>query len=394
MIMDKLRTILHVDMDAFYASVEQYDNPHYRGLPVIVGSAPNERGVVSTCSYEARAYGVHSAMPSSQAARLCPDAIFLPPRMSRYQAASNQVFAIFDRFTPFVEPISVDEAFLDISGAQSLLGSPEQIARKIKAAIRDEVGITASVGIAHNKFLAKLASEENKPDGLFRVSTVFEEYLAWLAKKPLQAIWGVGSTSAQVLARYGLKTVGDIHQISLQQLQAITTPNFANHLYQIAYGIDERPLALDTEDKSYSREVTYPHDVSDHAILKDSLYQIADDVSQRLRAANRFALTMKIKIRWADFTTLTKQLTAPQPVQDNFTLRHYAVELFRAAMVVQPVRLIGFGVSHLTEPPDYENDLFADADPELAAKKKREHLCRILDQLPHTRIGGGASTTL
>lgn len=377
------RAILHIDMDAFFAAVEQHDNPDYRGKPIIVGSPPGKRGVVSTCSYEARAFGVHSAMPSAEAYRRCPNGIFVLPRMARYQTVSDNIFAIFERFTPWIEPLSIDEAFLDISGAITLFGPPESIAMQIRQTIHDELGITASAGIAHNKFLAKLASEENKPNGQFSVPQDHTACLAWLASKPVKALWGVGPVTAKTLAKYGLYHVSDLQQIPVDKLHHILTPLQADHLINMAFGHDTRPLVMDSPDKSLSREHTFDIDTHDTEAMRRHLMAIADDVGFRLRRANLYTRTIRIKIRWDDFTTISKQKTLPIAIQDDFSLREEALALLASITLIKAVRLIGFGATSLTDlqdPP--EDDLFGnDTDEETIRRTKRERLCRTIDTL-------------
>ncbi|MBP5320561.1 MAG: DNA polymerase IV, partial [Kiritimatiellae bacterium] len=237
-----MQTILHVDMDAFFASVEQRDHPEWRGKPVIVGADPHQRGVVSTCSYEARKFGVHSAMPSREAYRRCPQGIFVPGRMSRYREASDQVFAIFERFSPVIEPVSIDEAFIDVSGAMRLFGDAVSIARQIRQAIREEVHLTASIGVATNKFLAKLGSEAAKPDGLFVVPEEETARLAWLGKLPIGTLWGVGKTLEATLLRYGYRTVEEIRNAPPATLRKILGDHAAESLLALSRGEDHRQV--------------------------------------------------------------------------------------------------------------------------------------------------------
>ncbi|MBR4318102.1 MAG: DNA polymerase IV, partial [Kiritimatiellae bacterium] len=269
---------MHIDMDAFYASIEQRDHPELRGKPVIVGSRASQRGVVSTCSYEARRFGVHSAMPMRQALECCPEGIVVPPRMAHYEAVSRAVFAIFESYTPLVEGLSVDEAFLDVTGVRRLWGTPREIALALKQRIAQELGLTCSVGIAPNKSLAKIASEEKKPDGLFEVPSDPTALLAWLGKKSLRVLWGVGPKCAAALAQIGLKTVRDLQSVNPERLRQVVTPALADHLLALAFGRDERPVLVYTPDKSYSREHTYPEDVQDAEVLRKELLWIVQDV--------------------------------------------------------------------------------------------------------------------
>lgn len=378
------RDILHVDLDAFFASVEQRDRPEIRGKPVIVGAPPDQRGVVSTCSYEARAFGVRSAMPSREAYQRCPQGVFLPPDMPRYAAASRQVFQIFDRFTPLVEPVSIDEAFLDVTGSRLLFGDARAIAEQIRAAIRSEVGLTASAGIAGNKFLAKLASEVNKPDGLAEVPRDRAGILAFLAPQPVDRLWGVGKVLRDRLAQHGYRTIGDVQRATEADLSAVIGGHVAGHLLRLAFGEDEREIETDFEEKSLSREHTFPVDCRDAEQMRSLLRDLAEDVGRRLRETGKFAGVAKLKLRWADFQTLTRQRAFSVPVCDDNSLRHMALELFEAEPRIQPVRLIGFGVSGLTEQRQEQLSLFADPADRRA---RDESLSHAVDHL-RERLGG------
>lgn len=370
--------ILHVDMDAFFAAVEQRDRPELRGQPVVVGAPPDQRGVVSTCSYEARKFGVHSAMPSREAFRLCPQAVFLPPDMPRYAAVSRQVFAIFERFTPLVEPVSIDEAFLDVTGAKRLFGEPDAIAITIRAAIREEIGLTASVGVAGNKFLAKLASESHKPDGLTVVPRDRAALLAFLEPLPVGRLWGVGKVMRELLENHGFRVIGDIQRASEASLATVIGRHAAGHLMRLSFGEDERAVETDFEEKSISREYTFLSDCRDPARLHVVLRDLVDDVGRRLREAGKYAGVARLKLRWSDFQTLTRQRSFALPVCDDFTLRRMALELLQAEPLVQPVRLIGFGVSGLAAERQEQMSLFDDpAD----RRDRDEKLCHTLDHL-------------
>ena len=380
---------LHVDMDAFFASVEQRDHPEWRGKPVIVGAGPNERGVVSTCSYEARKYGVHSAMPSREAGRLCPHGIFVPGDHAKYAAVSKQVFAIFERFTPWVEPVSIDEAFLDVSGATTLFGAPETIAESIRRAIREELHLTASVGVAPNMFLAKLASDMHKPDGLTIVPTDPKAIYAFLDPLPVRRIWGVGESTAQRLTSFGCTTVRDLRAISLPSLTKILGSQvFAEHLHRLSCGEDDRELTMEWREKSISREHTYPVDEPKRETLIATLRDIADDVGFRLRRDGRYATVGKLKIRWGDFRTVTRQRPFELAVRDDFTFREMALQLFDDVYDGKPIRLIGFGVTGLQEDaPHPQMMLFDDGSSE--ARDKRENLCRAVDTI-RGKLGEGS----
>ncbi len=378
------RAILHIDMDAFFAAIEQHDHPEWRGQPVIVGSPPDRRGVVSTCSYEARTYGVHSAMPSRQAYEKCPHGIFVTPRMERYQAVSDCIFRIFESFTPLVEGLSVDEAFLDVTGVRRLFGTPQAIAQKIKAQILSETGLTCSVGIAHNKFLAKLASEERKPDGLFIVPREEHALLSWLGRKSIRALWGVGPTLAASLEAYGICTVRDLQCINPDHLRKITTPLLAEHLLAIAFGHDSRPVNTEHEEKSLSREHTYPEDTLDKEALRADLKRIADDVGRRLREAQLWSKTGRLKIRYTGFRTVTRQAPFPVPTCDDIALREMAWSLLERHLEPEtPVRLIGFAADNLTDSPATldEDDLFAHLPSAAHPRERQERLAHTLDAL-------------
>lgn len=377
------RCILHIDMDAFFAAVEQRDRPELRGKPVIVGAPPDQRGVVSTCSYEARVFGVHSAMPSREAYRRCPQGIFVPPNMARYEEASQKVFAIFERFSPLIEPISIDEAFVDVTGSRRLFGSGEVIARQIRAAIRAEVGLTASIGVAGNKFLAKLGSERAKPDGLFVVPEGREAIVRFLGALKVGELWGVGKVTGETLERAGFQTVSDIQKADGAYLERLLGSGLASHLRALAFGEDAREVETEFEEKSLSREYTFLTDCRDREAVREVLKNLADEVGRRVRAHGHFATVGKIKVRWADFKTITRQAPFETAVCDDFSFRLLALRLFDAEQLVQPVRLIGFGASGFTGGRREQLSLF-DGAPE--AREKRERLCRAVDAL-RERLG-------
>lgn len=380
------RCILHVDMDAFFAAVEQRDRPELRGKPVIVGAPPDKRGVVSTCSYEARVFGVHSAMPSREAYRRCPQGVFLPPDMARYEEASRRVFAIFDRFSPLIEPLSIDEAFIDVSGAGMLFGNGEQIARRMRAEIRSEVGLAASIGVADNKFLAKLGSEKAKPDGLFVVPDERGARVRFLGTLKIGALWGVGRVTGDALERAGFRTVADIQKADRAYLARTVGESLAAHLRALAFGEDSRAVETSFEEKSLSREYTFPDDCRDWDAVREVLKTLSDEVGERVRAHGRYATVGRLKLRWADFHTITRQAPFEAAVCDDFSFREMALRLFDAEKSVQPVRLIGFGVSGFCEGRREQLSLF-DATPEMRAK--RERLCRTVDAL-RERLGADA----
>lgn len=374
------RTILHVDMDAFFASVEQRDNLELRGKPVIVGAGPQERGVVSAASYEARKFGVHSAMPSRTAFKLCPHGIFVPPHMSKYSEASRQIMTILETFTPLVQPLSIDEAFLDVTGSLKLFGDALTIAQRIKTAIQTQTGLTASVGIAPNKFLAKLGSDLNKPDGLTVITE--ENKVALLAPLPVAKIWGVGQVTAKRLQELGLQTIGDIQRAPLAELRQ-RLGNLADHLHALALGDDDRAVETTGESKSIGSEHTFAVDTADRAQIKKCLLEQCEEVGTRLRQEHVAARTVQLKLRYADFTTLTRRRTLPQPTQDEMLLYEVAGQLLEAERSAgKRIRLIGVGGSNLV-PPEIQSDLF-DRHGE-----KRTRLAKAVDDL-RNRLGPGA----
>ena len=366
------RVFLHVDMDAFYAAVEQRDHPEYRGRPVVVGSPPDQRGVVATASYEARVFGIHSAMPSREAGQRCPHAVFLPPDMPRYEMVSAQVFAIFDRYTPYVEGLSIDEAFLDVAGSRRLYGTGEEIGRRIKADILAELALTCSVGVAPNKFLAKLGSEYRKPDGLTVLPFEKKAIVAFLRPLPVTRLWGVGKVTRQAFDRAALHTIGDVQDAPLPLLQSVVGPHNAAHLRALAFGEDPRDIELDVREKTISREHTFLHDEKSRSAVDQILFGLVEDVARRLRADGRLATGGRLKIRWKDFETFTRQRPFPRPTRLADDLHALAQALFRDVVFEQPVRLVGFGVTGLTEREGSRQlDLF---DGPVDSRSKKEAL--------------------
>jgi DNA polymerase IV len=338
------RTILHVDLDAFFAAVEQRDRPELRGKPVIVGGDPAGRGVVSAASYEARKFGVHSAMSLREAVRRCPDGVFLPVDGRRYQQASRDVMAILRRFTPAVEPISIDEAFLDVTGSRQLFGDGRAIAEAVKIAIRDDVGLTASVGVARTKLVAKIASDLRKPDGLVVVEPGDEA--TFLAPLPISRLWGVGEKTAVALADYGVRTIGDLAAISPDVL----VRRFGKHggsLASRARGVDDDPVHEGDPAKSVGHEHTFDVDTSDREIIERTLLAMSDGVAGRLRSAGVRASTIAVKIRDSSFRTITRQRTLPEPTDMTDPIFRAAVELARPEVRGIRVRLLGVSASNL-----------------------------------------------
>lgn len=347
-------TILHVDMDAFFVSVELLRRPELRGLPVAVGG-PGSRGVVASASYEARSYGVHSAMPAVQARRLCPDIVFLPGDHQLYQEVSGRIMVILRTFTPLVEPLSLDEAFLDVSGAHR---RPTEIGHMIRKQIRDGEGINCAVGVASAKFLAKLGSKLAKPEptpsgpsegvGVFEVPVGQER--AFLAPRPVTDIWGVGPATLTRLSRIGIATIGELAHFQLERLEEVVGKAHGQHLHNLANAVDPRPVIPETAPKSMSHEKTFPHDVYAHDALGAELVALSDSVASRLRTAGVAGRTVTIKVRFGDFSTITRSHTLASPVDSGVVLAREAKRLLEEVDVAPGVRLIGVGVSELEDP--------------------------------------------
>ncbi len=349
-------SILHVDMDAFYASVEILDDPSLAGKPVIVGGTGN-RGVVAACSYEARAWGVRSAMPSVRAKRLCPHAVFLPGRFHRYIELSAQLHQIFLDFTPLVEGISLDEAFLDVAGARRLLGPAPLIARGIRARIADEMGLPASVGVATCKMIAKMASEAAKPTaspggavpgrGVFVVEP--GEELAFLHPHPVRALWGVGPATHRRLERFGVETVGDLAALPVDTLVGALGPAAGRHLHDLAWARDPRAVVPDQVAKSIGHEETFGTDLRDPDALHVEVVRQSDAVATRMRKAGVAGRTVTLKVRFPDFRTITRSRTAPAAIDSGLGLARLAAELLAAVDCSEGVRLLGVSASNLVE---------------------------------------------
>jgi DNA polymerase-4 len=342
-----LRKIIHVDMDAFYASVEQRDNPALRGKPLVVGGNPDSRSVVCSASYEARAYGVRSAIPCSHARRLCPDAIFVSPNFEKYREASRGIRAIFLRHTPLVEPLSLDEAYLDVTQELTGIATATDTARAIRREIREELSLTASAGVAPNKFLAKIASDWRKPDGLFVIKPhQIEDFLTPL---PVGKIHGVGKAMEQSLAGHGIRTVGDLRQIEADQL-TIWYGKFGHRLWELARGIDDRPVEPERETKSVSAEDTFDHDL-DFRELSGPLGGLSERVFRSCEKHQRFGRTVTVKLRAGDFRTETRRITLPEPIASGVELFKVGQQLlgrFSFAPATR-YRLLGIGLSNFTE---------------------------------------------
>jgi DNA polymerase-4 len=347
-------SILHVDMDAFYAAVEILEDPTLAGKPVIVGGA-GSRGVVAACSYEARVFGVHSAMPSVRARRLCPNAVFLPGRFDRYADYSRRLHEILLSFTPLVEGIALDEAFLDVGGARRLLGEPEAVAVELRQRIADELHLTASVGAGTSKLIAKLASEAAKPrvvsghvepgQGVFVVAP--GEELAFLHPHPVQSLWGVGPATLRRLQRFGVRTVGDLAALPETTVVHALGEAHGRHLHALAWARDERPVVPDRAAKSIGHEETYAHDQYEPEALRREAVRMAEAVAARLRALGQAGRTVTVKVRFADFQTITRSHTPPEPVDTGAGVAAVACELLEQVDPTPGVRLLGVSASNL-----------------------------------------------
>jgi DNA polymerase-4 len=339
------RTILHIDMDAFFAAIEVLDHPELQGKPVIVGGITN-RGVVSTANYQARSFGIHSAMPIFKAREKCPHGEFRSVNMERYKAVSRRIMKILEEFTPLVETVSIDEAYLDITGTESLLGNPEQIAHSIKERIYTETSLTCSIGIAPNKFLAKVASEMHKPDGLTVIRA--SEVDTFLATLPIEKIPGVGKTTMEALKGYGIKTAGELKTASVHQLVA-RFGKLGLRLHELSRAHDPSPVVPSREIKSISAEETLPHDISDLRVLSRKLKEHAEKVALRLRNHKLKGKTISIKIKFSDFTALTKAQTIGHATDSSRMILYSALQLLADQSLQKKVRLIGVEVSNLSE---------------------------------------------
>ncbi len=374
---------MHVDMDAFYASVEQLDNPELRGKPVIVGAAPEiGRGVVSAASYEAREFGIHSAQPISQAYKACPHGIFLRPRFARYKELSDKMFEILHELSPNVEPLSIDEAFVDLTGTERLHGEPEILGKRVKRRILQETGLVASIGIAPNKFLAKLASDFDKPDGFVVIPE--DGVKEFLGPLPISRLWGVGPKAEKSLHKFGIKTVGELARYSPEALEK----EFGEHgraLWQLAQGIDDRPVCPESERKGISKEYTFDEDERDSERKIATFRRLADRLSARMRKESISGRTITVKIRHSDFTTITRGQTLSAPINSS-------EDIFRAAVrLAEPeldgaIRLLGIRVTGRTGEEGEQLPLFDNGESE-----RTKRFEKALDYI-HERFGDGAIT--
>jgi len=378
----KPKKIIHLDMDAFYAAVEILDNPSLKGKPVVVGGS-KQRGVVSSASYEARKCGVHSAQPIATAMRLCPQGVFLPVRMSRYQEVSEQIFEIFRRFTPLVEPLSIDEAFLDVTGSTRMFGEPEEIARKIKNLVKEQTGLTVSAGVASLKFVAKIASVLNKPDGLTIVPP--GKVREFLNPLPVELLWGVGKVTEKVFAALGVKTIGDLKHIPVDILTAKLGKN-GLHLHLLSQGIDEREVETEGEVKSVGQEETFAEDVIDEEIAKREILFLTTKVGRRLRKEGLRGKTIILKVKYHDFAQITRSIRLSEPTDDGGEIaKHCYFLLKKTEAGTRPIRLLGISVSQLTSSIAQQLSIF----PQNPGAEKTTRLNKAMDAIQE-KFGEGA----
>lgn len=383
MLVGMARTILHVDMDEFFAAVERLDFPELAGRCILVGGDPAGRGVVSTASYEARQFGCHSAMPTVTALRLCPQAVLRPVRGQRYREVSRAVFEIFRRFTPLIEPLSIDEAFLDMTGTERLSGTGPQAAGRIKRAIREELGLVASVGVGPNKFLAKLASDLEKPDGLTVIPPGREAEI--LDPLPISKLWGVGASTEKRLRGMGIRTIRELRLQDARTLRGVFGTR-TEAVLRLAAGQDDRPVVPDSLAKSIGQEVTFPTDVSDLPALRSVLLGQAEQVARRLRGQGLQARTVTLKLRYGDFTTLSRSRSLPEPTCRTEAIFAAGAELLEAwaRTSLGPMRLIGLTASNLSGSTGRQMGLF-----EEPADEKRKQVDEAVDRIVD-RFGPGS----
>lgn len=367
--------ILHVDMDAFYASVEERDDPSLVGKPVIVGGSAEWRGVVAAANYEARKFGVHSAMASARAQRLCPHAVVIKPRIDYYASVSRQIRDIYEQFTPLVEPLSLDEAFLDATGSESIFGPSAEIGRQIKQRIRSELQLVASVGVAPNKFVAKVASDLKKPDGYVVVEP--GNVQAFLDPLPVGRLWGVGKVTGQVFDRLGIRTIGQLRSMPLATLNELFGAS-GEHYWNLAQGIDDRSVVPDRDAKSISHETTFAEDISNMDVLRSWLADLAEQVARRLRRHDIKGRTIELKVRFADFETISRSLTLPEPTNITQDLLEAGIELLTKRLPPNhlSVRLLGFGVNKLDDSGTSQQQLFDRPD-----RERQQELDSVSDQI-------------
>ena len=367
--------IIHVDMDAFYASVEEREQPELRGKPVIVGGTPEGRGVVAAANYVVRQFGVHSAMPTSTALKLCPEAIVLPGRLDYYADISRQLHEVFYRYTPLIEPLALDEAFLDVSGTIGLFESVEQIGRRIKEEIWQEVELVASVGVAPNKFLAKLASDLQKPDGFVVVDgTKINEFLDPL---PVSRIWGVGRITEKAFEKLGIRTIQQLRELPQDFLEE-RFGKLGMHVWKLAQGVDDRPVIPDRGAKSISNETTFPADIDQLDVLQSCLMELTEQVARRLRRSELRGRTVHIKVRYHDFETITRSQTLAAATSSTNELWQVALEMLTSRLPDRHLcaRLLGMGVSGLESADQQQRTLFDQQEDQ-----RDERLDEVTDQI-------------
>jgi DNA polymerase-4 len=371
----KQRSIIHLDMDAFYPAVEALDKPELKGKPVIVGG-DRKRGVVSSASYEARKFGVHSAQPIATAIRLCPDGIFMPVRMSRYKEVSRQVFEIFHCFSPLVEPLSIDEAFLDLTGAERLMGQTREIARKIKETVFKKTGLTISAGVASSKFTAKIASDIDKPDGLTVVPP--DRVREFLDPLPVKKMWGVGKITQQALTRLNVKTFKDLRQIPVEILEK----NFGKHgaaMHLLSMGIDERDVEPERKVKSIGHEQTFMKDILNPDQARKELLSLSNRVSRRMRREEIRGSIVSLKVKYSDFKQITRAATLSEPTDDSMEIYSTSCRLLKKTAVgKRPVRLLGISLSQLSSPEGEKQLMLFDQH---TGHQKRKDLNTALDSI-------------
>ena len=378
------RSIIHLDMDAFYASVEQLDNPELKGKPVIVGGT-SKRGVVSAASYEARRYKIHSAMPVAQAMKLCPQGVFLPVRMKRYKEISSRVFAIFQKYTPLVEPLSLDEAFLDVTASVKLFGKAEDIAKQIRQEVFEKTGLTVSAGVASSKLVAKIASDINKPDGLTIVPAGTEA--EFLAPLPIKRLWGAGKKTQEALGMLGVKTMGNLAALPLSLLEK----KFGKHgrsLHNAALGLDERNVETEHETKSVGHEFTFDTDLTDITIIKRELLELATMVAKRLRRYQFQGRTITLKVKYYDFKQITRSATVKQPTADSKKIYQEILQLLKKTEAGhKPIRLLGISVSGLKTGGGFNQQfLFHDLQTSPKSKEINKAMDEIQEKFGATAI--------
>lgn len=369
-----VRHIIHLDMDAFFASVEVLDRPELRGLPVVVGGS--DRGVVCAASYEARKYGIRSALAMAMARKLCPTAIFLPVRMARYQEVSRRILDIFHAFTPLVEPLSLDEAFLDVGASQRLLGPAAEIAGQIRKLVRQKLGLTVSAGVASSKLVAKIASDCNKPDGLTVVEAGREK--EFLAPLPIDRLWGVGGATQKSLALMGVRTIGDLTRLPLPLLVARFGKSQGEHLHLAAQAVDTREVVPERQTKSIGNEETFADDLRDMGRLEQELLALCVRVGRRARRHGSQGRTVTVKVKYHDFQQVSRSATLPEPVDDDRTIYSAGRDLLaKTEAGTRPVRLLGLSLSGLCPAGKGQPDLFGSQQ----TREKNRDLCRAMDTI-------------